>query len=226
VLHTGNYIDGEARFNKYELKVHGMDAQLAYMAEHYPRHEGMDTRLISGDDHEGWYGQREGVDIGRYMESVMRRAGRTDLTHLGYMEAFIPLVHGTTGKTSQIHVMHPGGGSAYATSYTVQKAVEAYEGGEKPAILLMGHYHKAEHLETRNVHCFQTGCFQDQTIFARKKRLVFTIGGWILMFRQNPETGAVEEVVSYFKQYFNTGYYTNNRWSLSGPVSQVPRLAL
>lgn len=224
VLHTGNYIDGEARFNKYELKVHGMDAQLTYLAQQYPQVDGIKTFMISGDDHEGWYGQREGVDIGRYMQNVARQQGRPDLHNLGYMECFVPIEHGVTKKRAMLHVIHPGGGSAYATSYTVQKICEAYEGGEKPAVTLVGHYHKAEHLEIRNIHAFQTGCFQDQTIFARKKKLTFTIGGWLLKFRQNPDTGAVEEVVSYFKNYFNRGYYVQNRWSLSGPVSLVPRL--
>lgn len=94
------------------------------------------------------------------------------------------------------------------------------------AIALIGHYHKAEHLESRNVHAFQTGCTQDQTVFMRKKKLVAMIGGWIIMARQNPETGAIEEIVSYFKAYYNRGYYTNQRWSLAGPVTQVPRLKL
>jgi hypothetical protein len=226
VLHTGNYIDGECRFNKHEINVHGMDAQLAYLGENYPEHKGITTRMVSGDDHEGWYAQREGVDIGRYMESVMRRGGRTDIQNLGYMECFVPLQHKATGKQSMCHVIHPGGGSAYAISYTSQKQIESYEGGEKPAIALIGHYHKAEHLESRNVHAFQTGCTEDQTVFMRKKKLVANIGGWIILARQNPETGAIEEVVSYFKSYFNRGYYVNQRWSLSGPVTQVPRLKL
>lgn len=226
VLHTGNYIDGEARFNKHELKVHGLDAQLSYMGENYPAIKGIRTLMVSGDDHEGWYAQREGVDIGRYMQSVMKRGGRTDIVNLGYMESFVPLKHKDSGKTSMVHVIHPGGGSAYAISYTSQKQIESYEGGEKPAIALIGHYHKAEHLEARNVHAFQTGCTQDQTVFMRKKKLVASIGGWIIMARQNPETGAIEEVVSYFKAYYNRGYYVNQRWSLSGPVTQVPRLKL
>lgn len=226
VLHTGNYIDGECRFNKYELKVHGMDAQLAYMGEHYPQIPGIDTYMVSGDDHEGWYAQREGVNIGHYMYSVMRRGGRRDIHDLGYMECFIPLQHRKSGKTSMVHVIHPGGGSAYAISYTTQKQIESYEGGEKPAVALIGHYHKSEYLLSRNVHAFQTGCFQDQTVFMRKKKLIASVGGWIVMLRQNPETGAIEEVVSYFKSYYNRGYYQNQRWSLSGPVSQVPRVQL
>ena len=223
VLHTGNYIDGESRFNRHELKVHGMDAQLQYMGEVYPEYPGITTYMVSGDDHEGWYAQREGVDIGFYMQKVMERGGRNDLKNLGYMESFVP-VKSPGGPTSMIHVVHPGGGSAYAISYTMQKQIEAYEGGEKPAIVLAGHYHKAEHLEMRNVHGFQTGCFEDQTTFMRKKKLIATIGGWIISARQNPETGAIEEVVSYFKSYYNRGYYVNGRWSLSGPVSLVPRI--
>jgi hypothetical protein len=226
VLHTGNYIDGESRFNRHELKVHGMDAQLEYMGDAYPEVPGITTYMVSGDDHEGWYAQREGVNIGFYMQQVMERGGRRDLKHLGYMESFVPLQHARSKKTAMIHVVHPGGGSAYAVSYTMQKQIEAYEGGEKPAIALAGHYHKAEHLETRNVHGFQTGCFQDQTTFMRNKKLVATIGGWIVFARQNPENGAVEEVASYFKGYYNSGYYVNNRWSLSGPVSLVPRMKL
>jgi hypothetical protein len=75
------------------------------------------------------------------------------------------------------------------------------------------------------VHGFQTGCFQDQTIFMRKKKLTAAIGGWVIFVRQNPETGAIEDVVSYWKSYFNRGYYVNQRWSLSGPVTKVPRIA-
>lgn len=225
VLHSGNYIDGEASFNKHELIVHGMDAQLEYLGTHYPTYPGVTTYAVSGDDHEGWLAQREGVDIGRYAEDVMRRGGRADWKNLGYMEAFLPLEHAVSGKRSMYHVIHPGGGSSYAVSYTSQKLVEAYEGGSKPAIAQIGHFHKAEYLHTRNVHCVQAGCFLDQTIFARKKRLTFTIGGWILQFRQNEDTGAIEEFVTYFKSYYDRGYYTNNRWSLSGPVSHVPRLA-
>ncbi len=226
VLHSGNYIDGEGAYNRYELKVHGMDAQLEYMMENYPRKKGIKTYMVSGDDHEGWYAKREGIDIGFYMEKVMERGGRHDLRNLGYMESFVPLRHVKTGKEAMLHIVHPGGGSAYAISYTMQKQIEAYEGGEKPAIVLAGHYHKAEFLPCRNVFGFQTGCFQDQTTFMRKKKLVAVIGGWIIFARQNPQTGAIEEIVQYFKQYFNRGYYVNNRWSLSGDVNLVPRIQL
>lgn len=223
IFHAGNWIDGEARFNKYDLNVHGMDAQIRYLRDNYPvAPNGLVTYSIAGDDHEGWYCQREGVDIGKYAESEMRAGGRTDWKNLGYMEAFIPLQHATSGKTTQLHLVHPGGGSAYATSYTVQKLVESYSGGSKPAVLLAGHYHKLEYLCTRNVHCIQTGCTQDQTPFARKKRLHYAIGGGWCELEQDADSGAIVGCTVATWNYFDRGFY-QDRWSLSGPVNLPDR---
>lgn len=218
IFHAGNYIDGEARFNKFDLLVHGMDAQVRYLRDEYPlAPNGLTTYAIDGDDHEGWYCQREGVDIGKYVENEMRAGGRTDWKGLGYMEAFVPLQHAVTGKTQQLHLVHPGGGSAYATSYTVQKLVESYSGGSKPAVLLAGHYHKLEFINIRSVWTIQTGCTQDQTPFARKKRLHYALGAGVCELEQDGETGAIIGCTVSMWQYFDTGYY-NNRWSHSGSV--------
>ena len=216
VYHAGNWIDGEARFNKHDLVVHGMDAQLRYLAEHYPTYPGVATYSVAGDDHEGWYNQREGVDIGRYAETKMEDAGRTDWVNLGYMEAFVELRHKPSGKSSQMLVMHPGGGSAYAISYTSQKIVESLTGGEKPAVLLVGHYHKMELLNIRNTWVLQCGCTKDQDPFMRKKRIEAHIGGTIMELHQD-HTGAIMDCLVWMKRFFNTGYY-NDRFSLSGPV--------
>ncbi len=218
IFHAGNWIDGEARFNKFDLHVHGMDAQVRYLRDHYPvAPNGLTTYTIAGDDHEGWYCQREGVDIGKYAENELRAGGRRDWVNLGYMEAFVPLEHAKTGKTSQLHLVHPGGGSAYATSYTVQKLVESYSGGSKPAVLLAGHYHKLEFIPIRNVWTIQTGCTQDQTPFARKKRLHYALGGGICELEQDGESGAIVGCTVTMWTYYDRGFY-NNRWSLSGDV--------
>ncbi len=142
VLDAGNYIEGESRFNKYDINVHGLDAQAENIAAKLPQHPGLVTYAVSGDDHEGWYAQREGVDIGRYVESVFRHNGREDWHNLGYMEAYVDIVNAKSGVASKVLVMHPGGGSSYATSYRPQKIVEGLEGGEKPAFLIIGHFHK------------------------------------------------------------------------------------
>jgi hypothetical protein len=136
ILDSGNWVDGEAKFNKYDLEAVGMDAQCALLAKRHPKTK-LPIYAVAGDDHEGWYGQREGVDIGRYAQNIMREAGH-DWHDLGYMEAHIALVNANSGKKSILAVVHPGGGSAYALSYRPQKIIEALEGGEKPAVLLLG----------------------------------------------------------------------------------------
>jgi hypothetical protein len=221
VLHTGNWIEGEAPFNLHDRTVYGMDAQLRELARVYPRRPGVITYAIAGDDHEGWYAQRSGVDIGRMAERAFRDAGRDDWHDIGYMEAHVVLRHRETGAEAILTVMHPGGGSAYATSYAAQKVVESFGGGEKPAVLAIGHYHKLDFLNIRNVWVYQTGTAQDQTPFMRKRRLEAHVGGHLATLWQDPRTGAIVEAAARTRRYFNVGYY-DGRWSHSGPVTLPP----
>lgn len=227
VFHAGNYIDGEARFNRFELLVHGMDAQLKYLAENYPQRDGIKTYFIAGDDHEGWYGQREGVDIGRHTERIMREQGRDDFLYLGFVEADIGLINASTEKSSRMRVVHPGGGSAYATSYAVQKMVESWDGGDKPAVALVGHYHKMEILNYRNVFIVQGGTTKDQDTFLRKQKIEVHVGGLIVTLEQDPRTGAIISCNDMYR-YFTRSYYDQpkrrgERFNYAGPVTMPER---
>lgn len=205
VFNTGNWIDGEARFNKTELIVApGMDRQIDYMIQEYPQRKGITTHYIAGDDHEGWYQQREGVEIGRYLQMKAQDAGRDDLKYLGYGECDVRLAHGS--GEAVMRVVHPGGGSSYAISYTDQKRVESYQGGEKPQIELAGHYHKYAVGYPREVHTVQTGCTCDQTMFMRKKRLQAHVGFLTVSLRQDSR-GAVDRFSVEWFPFFDRGYY-------------------
>lgn len=204
VYHTGNWIDGEAKFNRNDLLVHGMDNQINYMIANYPQRKGITTRYVAGDDHEGWYTQSNGIDIGKYLQLKAIDAGRTDLVYLGYMEHDI-IYQAPSGQT-KLRVLHPGGGSSYAVSYTVQKIVESYQGGEKPDILLVGHYHKADYIYVRGVHAIQTGCVMDQSPFMRKKKLAAHLGGWIIEFATD-DNGAVTRFKQEFIPFYDNKYY-------------------
>jgi hypothetical protein len=204
VYNTGNWIDGEARFNKHDLKVHGLDNQLNYWIENFPQRNGIITHYITGDDHEGWYTQREGINVGKYAEQKAIDSGRNDLHFLGHMEADV-VIKSPKGETI-IRVLHPGGGSAYAISYTSQKIVESYTGNEKPHILLDGHYHKAGYNYIRGVHVIQTACTQDQTPFMRKKKLAAHLGGWIIEFSVD-EQGAITRFKQEFVPFYDNAYY-------------------
>lgn len=205
VFNAGNWVDGEARFNKTELvTAPGMDHQLDYMIDKFPQRNGIETHYIAGDDHEGWYQQREGIEVGKYLQMRAEEQGRTDLKYLGYGEADVKLSFGT--GSSVMRVVHPGGGSAYAISYTDQKRVESYQGGEKPQIELVGHYHKFNHGYPREVHTVQGGCTCDQSMFMRKKRLQAHVGYSILKIKQN-ENGIVTRFAVEWLPFFDRGFY-------------------
>lgn len=221
VYNAGNWIDGEARFNKFDLKVHGMQAQIDYFCENYPQRAGIDTYYVAGDDHEGWYCKDSGVDIGAMTElNAREKFGRTDLHYLAYMEAYIAMVHPKTGASSQLMVVHPGGGSSYAISYAPQKFAEALQGGEKPAVIVFGHWHKMDVFNYRNVWLIQAGTTEDQTPFMRKQKLEAHVGGLIVRLKLD-DRGAVIECTTTQRRYFDRGYH-NGSFSPSGPVTRPP----
>ncbi|PKP62231.1 hypothetical protein CVT91_00135 [Candidatus Atribacteria bacterium HGW-Atribacteria-1] len=207
VYHGGNYIDGENKFNKYEIHTRGITPQVEYFINNYPKREGILTKFICGDDHEGWIAQRERLNVGEYTQMKAIEAGRRDLEYIGYLECDIPF-EGIEGK-SWLRVMHGGGGTAYALSYTPQKIVESLQGGEKPRILLLGHYHKIDYCFPREVHVIQMGCFQDQTTWLRKKKIQCHIGGGIL--RMNlAKDGTINRIMPEFITFFNKKFYVGN----------------
>ena len=155
-------------------------------------------------DHEGWYTQREGVNVGRFIEDRARQSGRNDLKFLGHMEHDV-IIERPNGSC-KIRVLHPGGGSSYAISYTAQKIVESYTPGEKPDVLIVGHYHKASYNHVRGVHVVQTGCTEDQTPFMRKKRLDAHVGGWIIEMKVG-DTGAIIQFKQTWIPFFDKKVY-------------------
>ena len=205
VLNPGNWIDGEARFNKNELRVFGMDNQIDEFASTTPQKDGITTYYISGDDHEGWYAQRECINIGNYAQMRAEKLGRKDLRYIGHVEADIEL---KCGKGSAVlRLMHPGGGSSYAYSYAPQKIVESFQGGEKPPVLIIGHYHKFDYCYPREVHVISAGCVEDQTMFMRKKKIGAHVGFCIVKLKQDPQDGHITRLQVEWNPFYDRGFY-------------------
>jgi hypothetical protein len=205
VLHAGNIVDGYIeKINGESVITATRDGQAQYVLDHYPARKGIVTHFITGDDHEGWWIQK-GHNWGRDLHLLAQENGRPDLQYIGHVEADVEF-KAASGKSCVCKVQHPGGGSSYARSYTGQKQVEAFEGGEKPAILVQGHYHVSNYMQDRGVHVISMPGFQDQTIFARKKRLRMEVGGAIMEFTQD-EQGAVARFRLEFNRFFTRSYY-------------------
>jgi hypothetical protein len=208
VLQCGNMLDGEARFNRFDLLEVGAENQIAYFLRHWPARPGMKTLFVAGDDHEGGYVQREGLDIGKLIVRTAKDQSlpyhRDDLEYLGYMERDIVFDSGTSKQI--IRLMHAGGGTAYAISYTSQKIVESLQGGEKPQILLIGHYHKFDISYPRNVYTVQVGCTQDQTPFMRKRKLEAHVGGVTLAVTLGQD-GLFHDITAHWHPFFDREFY-------------------
>jgi hypothetical protein len=153
--------------------------------------------------------------MGSYAEDVAKRSGRDDLHYLGYMEHDVWIANPESAFTpTRVRIQHPGGGTAYALSWQPQKIVESLSGGDKPQILLIGHYHKMGYNFIRNVHCVQPGATQAQTPFMRKKHIASHLGGCIIEFVQ-AEDGSVLEFTPRFLPFYDTGC-TQDGWEHRG----------
>jgi len=134
-----------------------------------------------------------GLNIG---EELARRSKHYNF--IGYDEQDIILDNGL-----KIRLRHPGGGTAYALSYKIQKYVESISGGQKPKMLFQGHFHKSIYVFYRNIHCFDSGCLCNQTPFMKKIGTPAHVGYWIVdvnMYRNKRD--GVERVTSTFIPFY------------------------
>jgi predicted phosphodiesterase len=176
VLHTGDVLDGHRVYKGQEFELHalGWQKQRDWFAQVAPKVENVTTYFVTGN-HDLSLKKLAGIDVGPELEHV-----RPDWKFVGEDSGIVTL---TTKEGHELVVMllHPGGGSAYAVSYRAQKIVEQIEGGRKPHIIGIGHYHKADFMPSyRNVGVIQSGCFQFQTPFMLTRGLAAHVGGWIV----------------------------------------------
>jgi len=195
VYHAGDLVDGENMYRgqEYELHKHGADAQVKYVVDVYPKFSGVTTYFITGS-HDLSFWKRAGIDVG---DRISER--REDLKYLG--RELSDILIGTPKKKVKLRLMHPGKGTAYAISYHPQKIAESITGGNKPNILVIGHYHKAEMLFYRNIYIIQPGCLQDQTPFMQRNFNAAHLGFWIVDFRI-PHDGEVSRFRAEFFPYY------------------------
>jgi len=194
VYHTGDIDEGEQMRagHQYECYTQGADDHVREIIRVYPKRKGIITKFITGN-HDASIIKRCGYDIGYPIAK-----NREDMEYLGQASAVINLTPNCT-----LELRHPIDGTAYAISYKMQKMIESMSGGEKPNILAVGHYHKAEYIFYRNVHTFQTGCTLAQTPWMKGKGIAAHIGGWIVEVHVDDDgtiTRIKQEYIPFYKE--------------------------
>lgn len=172
IYHVGDILEGMSGRDGhiYELSEIGYAAQMEKAVRLFKTLPG-DTFGIDGN-HDEWYQKKsdQGVVIGAEMERQVPR-----YHNLGQDEANVKIRPNITMK-----LIHPGDGTAYALSYKLQKRIETFTGGQKPDVLLEGHYHKALYLFYRNIHALECGTICGQTRWMRAKNIAAHKCFWII----------------------------------------------
>lgn len=196
VLVPGDIVDGNyIRHGLFELSHVGLDNQADDLATNLPRKKGLTYHAITGN-HDLTFTEQNGVDVGKYFENMFVERGRRDLKFYGNRGAFLKM------RGAIIHMWHPMGGGSYARSYKLQKRVENYSSGEKPHILLAGHWHVYCHVYERGVHAMACPTFQGGgSAFGKAIGGAPAIGGMILSWDLTAH-GTMRNFAHEYRAYF------------------------
>lgn len=168
MINSGDTLEGMSGRDGhvYELQDIGFQEQFQHAADLLSE---IPVQIYGIDgNHDGWFKIKgdKGVVVGELLEEKLK-----NYKHLGESEGWLKL-----GPNVKAYLYHAGDGTAYATSYKMQKLMESFGGGDKPDIIHSGHYHKALYMFNRNIHGFEDGTLCGQTPYMRGKKIPAHIG--------------------------------------------------
>lgn len=170
ILHAGDLLEGMSNRPDqiYHLTDIGFSKQMDH-AEDILSHTSIPIKIIDGN-HDRW-----GMKAGGIL-AVRDIANRLDhVEFMGHDTGDI-VINDTVWR-----LWHGEDGSSYATSYRVQKLIEAFTGGDKPHVLLCGHTHKQGYFFERNIHAVSGGALSYQSHWMKSTRKACHTGFWIIV---------------------------------------------
>lgn len=198
ILCTGDIADGWYQNRPaaiFEQDAIGFDNQLEKSVKEFSKFGDLHKPIyyITGNHEYNTYVRGAGVEFGNIFKLRLDKLGIENY-YMGNAEGNLKLETG-----SNIKLIHPDGGTAYAISYKSQKIIESLQGaGEKlPEVALIGHFHKAEYIPYQGVHTFQTGTLMGQSKFMRCKGIPAMKGFWIIDL-YSKKNGQVDKIIPQF----------------------------
>jgi len=196
---AGDILEGMSGRDGHIYELHpkhglGATAQMDYGVEQLSQFDIPIYGITASNSHDGWFEGKGnmGLVVGEELERRIK-----NFTFLGKDEQDLKCDNGLT-----IRLLHPGGGSAYALTYKLQKHINAIRPGHKPHVLVQGHYHKACQIFYRNIHAFEGGCLEDQTAFMRKKHTPAMVGYYIIDVAFDKKKNMVDKLRSEFVPFY------------------------
>lgn len=194
ILNPGDHLEGMSGRpgHVYELAQVGLSQQLKYAVQLYGQLDNFDHYGIDGN-HDQWFFKKNdnGVIVGEELQKSL-----TKYHNLGQDEGTLEI------NGIRILLYHGGDGTAYATSYKLQKLIESLSGGTKPHIILSGHYHKALYMFSRGVHGLECGTLCGQTGWMKGKKIPAHMGFGLVrvFFNHRGVERFVHEFVPWFEK--------------------------
>jgi hypothetical protein len=201
VLISGDLAAGH---NVYQGQVHdlwavGADAQLKVLCWTLP--EDWFTYYVIGGNHDYSFIKSSGYNI---LQALA--AARSDVVYLGFDMADVPITDRVDAR-----MWHPSGGVPYAASYRLQKGMEAmaYEeltvaiqAGDNPKMRVVqaGHLHISIAMFRGPILGLQSGCFEGQTNYLKRKALFPQIGGYVLTLKLT-DSGLIQTATPEFRPF-------------------------
>lgn len=199
-LVPGDILDGCYNHSRWEETHHGFQEQARECARVFPRLPGLRYIGITGN-HDQTFESHSGLSVVEALPQVFRDAKRDDFDLIGARGGFVR-IGAKTERGLLVEMWHPLKGPAYALSYKMQKHIEGYQVGQKPDVLLTGHWHQSCYFTQRGVHALSCGTFHGgQSSFGKALGGAPSIGGWTIRYAMTKE-GTVRDFSPTWRAYF------------------------
>ncbi len=167
--------------------------QIEYIADMYPRVDGMRTYLITGKE-DGKHLKLNKINIGKRLQEI-----RDDMIYLGGNSCDVRI------DKAKMKVLGTKLGKTYTSSYRTQQQIDSFRSEDKPDILLYGGLMQMEKYFYRNVQCITVPSVCATTKEMSDKRYANTIGAWYVTVKTNKK-GELESF-----RAFNSPYYVTEK---------------
>ena len=171
VLHAGDVSDGFGvyRYQESNLVAMGVQGQLDYLVDNFPRRSGVEHIVISGN-HDNTVYKKTGANL---IEMFANK--RADVTYVGMSYARLVDQFGI-----KYDLTHPHVGRAYSLSYPLQVRQRNTTPKYRADITFAGHRHKAWYGYINAEHLFEAGGFQKMSPRYIGKGIANDLAAWII----------------------------------------------
>lgn len=205
VFLTGDVVEGIYTGSKsiYNSTLHknGVIDQAEYVAQMFPRVEGIKTFFITGEHDLSFLRTKEKIDIGTLIDSK-----REDMIYLGPKRRKITITKDNPrSEKVSIYLQHSQGSVPYTVSYKPQQKIASLRNEEKTEILVTSHYAACDSFERRGVRSFQVPTMVATTDEMKDANtpVYNTVGGWIVTLNRDTK-GRLLNTSQLWIPYYNT----------------------